>query len=279
MAHPLKSLTDAGVSIWLDDMSRLRLTSGSLRQLIDQRQVSGMTTNPTIFAKAIEGSDVYDEQLTDLARRRVDVGEALRAVTTYDVRAACDVLRPTFEATGGTDGRVAGPATVVLVASYFASFAAIGSPRSGWAQAASYLPVTAPMAMPNRVAMGATSWWEPVVAAAVAVATVGALVRLAGRVYVRAILHTGPTLKLREVWRGRAEGQGAVTSSGVESAGQGSRVVALGAGARRREIAAMVAGVVLAVVVGVITRDVVIGVAVGALLVAAARTGMRHGHR
>ena len=184
---------------------------------------------------------------------------------------------------------VAGPATVVLVASYFASFAAIGSPRSGWAQAASYLPVTAPMAMPNRVAMGATSWWEPVVAAAVAVATVGALVRLAGRVYVRAILHTGPTLKLREVWRGRAggqgaegqgaEGQGAVTSSGVESAGQGSRVVALGAGARRREIAAMFAGVVLAVVVGVITRDVVIGVAVGALLVAAARTGMRHGHR
>ena len=106
MAHPLKSLTDAGVSIWLDDMSRLGLTSGSLRQLIDQRQVSGMTTNPTIFAKAIEGSDVYDEQLTDLARRRVDVGEALRAVTTYDVRAACDVLRPTFEATGGTDGRV-----------------------------------------------------------------------------------------------------------------------------------------------------------------------------
>jgi ABC-2 type transport system permease protein len=184
---------------------------------------------------------------------------------------------------------VAGPATVVLVASYFASFAAIGSPRSGWAQAASYLPVTAPMAMPNRVAMGATSWWEPVVAAAVAVATVGALVRLAGRVYVRAILHTGPTLKLREVWRGRAggqgaegqgaEGQGAVTSSGVESASQGSRVVALGAGARRREIAAMFAGVVLAVVVGVITRDVVIGVAVGALLVAAARTGMRHGHR
>lgn len=106
MADPLRSLSDAGVSIWLDDMSRLRLTSGSLRQLIDQRHVTGMTTNPTIFAKAIEGSDVYDEQFADLARRRVDVGEALRAVTTYDVRAACDVLRPTFEATGGTDGRV-----------------------------------------------------------------------------------------------------------------------------------------------------------------------------
>jgi transaldolase len=103
---PLDALVDAGVSIWLDDMSRVRLTTGSLQRLIDERHVTGMTTNPTIFAKAIQGSDVYDEQLADLGRRHVDVGEALRAVTTYDVRAACDVLRPVFDATDGTDGRV-----------------------------------------------------------------------------------------------------------------------------------------------------------------------------
>jgi len=103
---PLDALTDAGVSIWLDDMSRVRLTTGSLQRLIDDRHVTGMTTNPTIFAKAIEGSDVYNDQLDGLARRNVDVAEALRAVTTYDVRAACDVMRPIFDATGGTDGRV-----------------------------------------------------------------------------------------------------------------------------------------------------------------------------
>jgi len=102
----LDRLIDAGVSIWLDDMSRVRLTTGSLQQLIDDRRVTGMTTNPTIFAKAIAASDVYDQQLTGLARRRVDVGEALRSVTTYDVRAACDVMRPAFDAAGGTDGRV-----------------------------------------------------------------------------------------------------------------------------------------------------------------------------
>ena len=103
---PLDALVQAGVSIWLDDMSRVRLTTGSLQRLVRERHVTGMTTNPTIFAKAIESSDVYDEQLTDLGRRHVDVGEALRAVTTYDVRAACDVLRPVFDGTGGTDGRV-----------------------------------------------------------------------------------------------------------------------------------------------------------------------------
>ncbi len=103
---PLDRLTSAGVSIWLDDMNRVRLATGVLQRLISDRHVTGMTSNPTIFAKAIEGSDVYDEQLRDLARRHVDVGEALRAVTTYDVRWACDVLRPVFDATGGTDGRV-----------------------------------------------------------------------------------------------------------------------------------------------------------------------------
>lgn len=106
MITPLDVPARAGSSVWLDDMSRVRLVSSSLQRLIDERRVTGMTTNPSIFAKAIAGSDVYDEQIAALARRHVEAGEALRALTTYDVRAACDVLRPVFDATGGTDGRV-----------------------------------------------------------------------------------------------------------------------------------------------------------------------------
>lgn len=106
MSEALSRLRDAGVSIWLDDLSRQRLVDGSLARLVRERQVAGVTTNPTIFAKAIEGSDCYHEQIADLALRRVGVEEALRALTTFDVRWACDVLRPVYEATGGVDGRV-----------------------------------------------------------------------------------------------------------------------------------------------------------------------------
>jgi ABC-2 type transport system permease protein len=97
---------------------------------------------------------------------------------------------------------VAGPVTVVLLAAYFASFAAIGRPYSGAAKLASFFPATAPMAMPNRIAMGATAWWEPVLAAALALAAIVGLVQFGGRVYAGAILHTGPKLKLRDAWRG-----------------------------------------------------------------------------
>ncbi|HET7310748.1 MAG TPA: transaldolase [Mycobacteriales bacterium] len=102
----LKQLSDAGVSIWLDDLSRERLVRGTLAELIRDKHVVGVTTNPTIFQKAISGSEIYDEQVRDLARRKVDVGEALRAITTYDVRWGCDVLRPAYDASDGVDGRV-----------------------------------------------------------------------------------------------------------------------------------------------------------------------------
>ena len=105
-ANPLTALTRAGVSIWLDDLSRDRLTSGSLADLVAHHQVVGVTTNPTIFAKAITAGHAYDTQLRGLAARGVEVGEALRALTTHDVRWACDVLRPVYDATGGVDGRV-----------------------------------------------------------------------------------------------------------------------------------------------------------------------------
>jgi transaldolase len=102
----LKQLTDAGVAIWLDDLSRERLVSGTLATLVRDSHVVGVTTNPTIFQKAITGSDTYDEQVRDLARRGVEVGEALRAITAYDVRWGCDVLRPVYDASNGIDGRV-----------------------------------------------------------------------------------------------------------------------------------------------------------------------------
>src|SRR5438067_7681880 len=102
----LKQLTDAGVSIWLDDLSRQRLVTGTLAALIRDNHVVGVTTNPTIFQKAITGSEIYDDQIRDLARRGVDVGEALRAITTYDVRWGCDVLRPAYDISDGVDGRV-----------------------------------------------------------------------------------------------------------------------------------------------------------------------------
>ena len=105
MKDPIARLRDAGVSVWLDDLSRERLTTGSLAAIRD-RGVSGVTTNPTIFAKAITDSDAYDAQIRDLKLRQVATDQVLRELTTYDVRQACDVLRTVYDATGGLDGRV-----------------------------------------------------------------------------------------------------------------------------------------------------------------------------
>ncbi len=106
MTDPLRLLTEAGVAVWLDDLSRDRLQSGGLHDLVRDRSLVGVTTNPTIFQKAISGSDLYNPQLNDLQVRGVEVGEALRALTTKDVRDACDVLRPVYDASDGVDGRV-----------------------------------------------------------------------------------------------------------------------------------------------------------------------------
>ncbi|MFJ7153238.1 transaldolase [Streptomyces sp. NPDC100445] len=106
MTDALKRLSEEGVAIWLDDLSRKRITSGNLAELIDQQHVVGVTTNPTIFQKAISQGDGYDQQLSDLAARKVTVEEAIRMITTADVRDAADILRPVFDATDGQDGRV-----------------------------------------------------------------------------------------------------------------------------------------------------------------------------
>lgn len=102
----LAALSAAGVSVWLDDLSRNRLTSGNLAQLIETRSVVGITTNPTIFQKALERGEAYRNQLAELAARGADTDAAIRTVTTDDVRDACDVLRPVWERTDGVDGRV-----------------------------------------------------------------------------------------------------------------------------------------------------------------------------
>ncbi len=106
MADPLLELTRAGVAIWLDDLSRARLAEGSLVRLIRGCHVVGVTTNPTIFARAIAGSDHYDRQIHELAGRGVDVETALRRITVRDVAWACDLLRPAYDASDGVDGRV-----------------------------------------------------------------------------------------------------------------------------------------------------------------------------
>ncbi|MFC9994185.1 transaldolase [Nocardia sp. NPDC127526] len=100
------ALSAAGVSVWLDDLSRGRIKSGNLQGLIDTRNVVGVTTNPTIFQGALANGHDYDEQVRELAARGADVDSAVRTITTDDVRAACDVLAEVFTETGGVDGRV-----------------------------------------------------------------------------------------------------------------------------------------------------------------------------
>jgi transaldolase len=106
MSDALADLSAAGVAVWLDDLSRERLRSGNLQQLIDDKHVVGVTTNPTIFQKAISAGDAYDDATRQLALRGVDVGEAVRSLTTFDVRWACDVLKPVYDRSDGVDGRV-----------------------------------------------------------------------------------------------------------------------------------------------------------------------------
>jgi transaldolase len=94
------------VSVWLDDISRDRLRTGNLQELIDHYHVVGVTSNPTIFAHALDHGTAYDGQIEDLKTYGVSVDEASRVITTYDIRWGCDVLRPVYDATDGQDGRV-----------------------------------------------------------------------------------------------------------------------------------------------------------------------------
>jgi transaldolase len=106
MSDRLKKLSEAGVSIWLDDLSRERIETGNLADLVKNSSVVGITSNPTIFANALADGERYDEQVRRLAADGADLDRTVFELTTTDVRNACDIMLPVWEATGGVDGRV-----------------------------------------------------------------------------------------------------------------------------------------------------------------------------
>ena len=189
---------------------------------------------------------------------------------------------------------VAGPVSVVLIAGYFLSFAAIGSPDTAWARLVSYFPATAPLAMPGRIAMGATAWWEPALAVGFTLATIVGLVRFGGRVYAGAILHTGATLKLRDAWRAAATPGPAPAKTRTPSGSwlrkarptaehRPTTAAAHKTADRWTSAAGLGIAAALGTAVGVLTRDVIIGIAVGAASYTAAtrigKTRPGHNHR
>jgi len=191
----------------------------------------------------------------------------------------------------------AGPVSVVLVAAYFVSFAAIGSPDAGWAKLVSYFPATAPLAMPNRMAMGATAWWEPLLAVAITVAAIAGLVVFGGRVYSAGVLHSGPTLTVRAAYRGITSPDDLssgtprshrVFANALRGRSQLPSASANGSNQRWTSAAVVAVGVAIALAVAAVTRDVVVGLAAGAGSFAvgtrvvrsrADREGLHHSHR
>ncbi|MDR6613418.1 transaldolase [Leifsonia sp. 1010] len=105
-ATPTAALSAAGVSIWLDDLSRERINTGNLEKLIAEKNVVGVTTNPTIFAAALAKGEAYDEQVRQLAAAGVDVDDAIFEITTDDVAKASDIFHSVYERSNGVDGRV-----------------------------------------------------------------------------------------------------------------------------------------------------------------------------
>ncbi|MBO1269027.1 transaldolase [Arthrobacter cavernae] len=103
---PTQLLSDAGVSIWLDDLSRERLSSGSLQKLIEEKNVVGVTTNPSIFHAAITSGHYYDAKIAELAAQGASLDETIFEITTTDVADACDLFAPVAAASNGVDGRV-----------------------------------------------------------------------------------------------------------------------------------------------------------------------------
>ena len=131
MSERLKALSEAGVSIWLDDLSRERIETGNLADLVKNKSVVGVTTNPTIFAAAISEGERYDDEVRALVADGDDVDKVVFELTTSDVQAACDVLRPTYDATGGVDGRVSIEVAPTLA---FDTDATLASARELWAE-------------------------------------------------------------------------------------------------------------------------------------------------
>lgn len=171
---------------------------------------------------------------------------------------------------------VTGPVTIVMVVAFLASFAAIGSADTTWARLVAWFPITAPLATPNRIAMGAATWWDPVLAVLLTLAAIAGLVVLGGRVYTRAILHTGATLTLRDAWRGAAPtaqpepGDPTASPDPKESA-----MTAQPAREARTQLVLTVIAIGTGGAVFALAGDFVIGVGVGAAVFALARQAVK----
>ena len=166
---------------------------------------------------------------------------------------------------------VSGPISVVLVLVYFVSFAAIGSPDTTWARLISWLPITAPIAMPTRIAMGAAAWWEPALAAALTTAAIAGLVVVGGRVYSDAVLRNGPKLTLRDAWQHSRTPDPARHGDATEPGGPADTITVRSeemSAERNRRVKtvafAFAAALALAAVTVAVSGDVIVGVAVGA---------------
>jgi hypothetical protein len=173
---------------------------------------------------------------------------------------------------------VTGPVSIVLVLGFMVSFAAIGSADTTWAQLVSWFPLTAPLAMPNRIAMGAATWWDPAVAVILTLATIAGLVVLGGRVYTRAILHTGATLTLGEAWRGVPLPAHPDVVDATGSTEEGKKVAASPQSttpSARTQLILIVLAIAVGGVVFAFTGDFVIAVGVGAAVFALARQGVK----
>jgi ABC-2 type transport system permease protein len=173
---------------------------------------------------------------------------------------------------------VAGPVSIILVLGFMVSFAAIGSADTTWALLVSWFPLTAPLAMPNRIAMGAATWWDPAVAALLTLATIAGLVVLGGRVYTRAILHTGATLTLGEAWRGvplPSHPDVVNTTGSTEERKEVAAVTQSTPRAARTQLILIVIAVAVGGVVFTFAGDFVISLGVGAAVFAVARQGVK----
>jgi ABC-2 type transport system permease protein len=172
---------------------------------------------------------------------------------------------------------VTGPVSVILVLGFIISFAAIGSADTTWARLVAWVPLTAPLAMPNRIAMGAATWWDPVIATLLTLATIAGLVVLGGRIYTRAILHTGATLSLGEAWRGApvpSHPPVVVTTRSTKGREVPAVIQPTTREARTQFVLAVIA-IAVGGVVFALAGDFVIGVGVGAAVFVLARQGMK----
>ncbi|MDQ3656334.1 MAG: transaldolase, partial [Chloroflexota bacterium] len=104
--NPIKQLLDAGQSVWQDDISRDMISSGLLSQRIEEVGIRGVTSNPTIFQKAISSGDAYDEEIAKLLGTNMDVAEVFQTLAVKDIQDACDLFRPVYDESDGEDGFV-----------------------------------------------------------------------------------------------------------------------------------------------------------------------------